>query len=294
MAAFRFFAGMMLTEIKSIVVCGAGTMGSGIAQAAAQSGFQTMVYDLQQTMLDKSKTGISKSLDYLVSKKKISEEEKGAVLDRIQFTTELNNCRADLVIEAIVEIPEVKYDLFRQLSAVNASTTLFASNTSSLSISDLQKNIPNPERFAGMHFFNPANIMKLVEIVRGEQTDPLVVKTLADLAIKMGKVPVQCKDAPGFIVNHVARTYYLEAMHLLSSGVADIESIDAIMEATGFKLGPFRLMDLIGMDINYSVSEIVWKALGRPDRLEPAAIQKQKVEAGELGRKTGQGFYSYS
>ncbi len=294
MCAFRFFASMMLSNINSIVVCGAGTMGSGIAQVAAQSGFRTTVYDLQEAYLDKSKTGIVKSLDYLVSKQKIGPEEKAAVLDRILFTTEIKKCSADLVIEAIVEIPKVKLDLFHQLDLVNPSTTLFASNTSSLSITDLQKDILNPERFAGMHFFNPANIMKLVEIVQGSQTDTQTTDTLAALAVKMGKVPVHCKDAPGFIVNHVARTYYLEAMHLLTTGVADIETIDTIMEATGFKMGPFRLMDMIGMDINYKVSEIVWDALGRPDRLQPATIQKQKVEAGELGRKTGKGFYDYA
>ncbi len=289
----RFFARMVANTIKTIAVCGAGTMGSGIAQVAAQAGYRTIQFDVQEAMLDKSRAGIEKSLGFLVSKEKITAEEKSAIMGRLQFTSDITTCKADVIIEAIVEIPEVKRDLFQQLDAINQPETIFASNTSSLSITELQHFVKRAENFAGMHFFNPANIMKLVEVVKGDQTAQETVDTLYNLSLKMGKVPVHCKDAPGFIVNHVARTYYLEAMHLLEKGYATIVTIDEAMEATGFKMGPFKLMDLIGMDINYKVSEQVWEALGKPDRLKPSPVQRAKVAAGELGRKTGKGFYDY-
>ena len=285
---------MPLEKIKTICVCGAGTMGSGIAQVAAQAGFQTIQFDVQQPMVEKSKAAIEKSLQTLFDKGKITVAEKDAILNSILFTSNLQDCKADVVIEAIVEKMEVKVQLFHQLAAINNADCILASNTSSLSITDLQQQVPLPERVAGMHFFNPATIMKLVEIVRGKLTDSAVTDTLFALAQKMGKVPVHCNDAPGFIVNHIARPYYLEAMRLVEQGVASIEQVDEIMEATGFKMGPFKLMDLIGMDINYSVSQIVWEALGKPERLKPSVLQQQKVEAGELGRKTGKGFYSYN
>jgi 3-hydroxybutyryl-CoA dehydrogenase len=284
---------MDIPESTTICVCGAGTMGSGIAQVAAQSGFRTIQFDLSQPMLDKSKASIEKSLDYLVGKGRITRLESEAVLSRLSFTTNIQDCLADVVIEAIVERAEAKADLFAKLAAINSAHTIFASNTSSLSITALQQMVPHPQRFAGMHFFNPAHLMKLVEVVKGAKTSDETIDVIYALAQRMGKVPVHCNDAPGFIVNHVARPYYLEAMHLLEAGVADAETIDSIMEATGFKMGPFKLMDLIGMDINYSVSEQVWQALGKPARLQPSAIQKAKVEAGELGRKSGKGFYSY-
>ncbi|HSK11734.1 MAG TPA: 3-hydroxyacyl-CoA dehydrogenase NAD-binding domain-containing protein [Phnomibacter sp.] len=285
---------MLIQNIRTIAVCGAGTMGSGIAQVAAQSGYRTIQFDVHAGMLEKSSEAINKGLEFLVNKGKLSGHEKQEILSRLTFTDSMDACKADVTIEAIVEKPEVKNGLFGQLAEINAPDAILASNTSSLSITALQRSVRNPARFAGMHFFNPANIMKLVEIVKGEQTSGDTVDTLFALAKKMGKTPVQCKDAPGFIVNHVARTYYLEAMHLLEKGYADIGTIDEVMEATGFKMGPFRLMDLIGMDVNYSVSYQVWEALGRPDRLRPSEIQKAKVAAGELGRKSGKGFYTYS
>ena len=284
---------MNLSHIKTIAVCGAGTMGSGIAQVAAQAGYQTIQYDVSNDMLEKSKSSIEKSLDLLVSKKRITSSERDTIVRRIFFTSDINFCVADVVIEAIVEKPEAKMALFAQLHEVNGSLCLFASNTSSLSITRLQQMVPHPGRFAGMHFFNPANIMKLVEVVRGEFTEQQTVNNLYTLALTMGKVPVHCKDAPGFIVNHVARTYYLEAMRLVEEGWTGIETVDEIMEATGFKMGPFKLMDLIGMDINYTVSKEVWEALGRPDRLMPSALQKYMVDSGRLGRKSGKGFYTY-
>lgn len=279
--------------IQTICVCGAGTMGSGIAQVAAQAGYNTILFDVQPAMLAKGRDAIAQNLDRLCEKNRISTADKDAALARIQFTDNINDCVAELVIEAIIEKQEAKTALFSQLAAVNTPDTVFASNTSSLSITALAATIPGPERVAGMHFFNPAPLMKLVELVRAEQTSQQVMDTLAETVTAMGKTAVICKDAPGFIVNRVARHYYLEAMKLVENGYDDIRGIDAVMQATGFKMGPFALMDLIGMDINYHVSQIVWNALGQPRRLAPSPVQGAKVEQGKLGRKTGEGFYMY-
>jgi len=282
-----------MNEIKIIGVCGAGTMGSGIAQVAAMAGYDTILFDLSRDMLTKSRAAITKNLDRFVLQGKMEVWEKSECLHRIRFTDNINECIADFFIEAIVERKEAKSSLFNQLAAINNTETVFATNTSSIAVSDIAAAVSNPSRVVGMHFFNPAPLMKLVEVVKAEQTDAAVVKTVVNLARQMGKTPVVCKDAPGFIVNRVARPYYLEAMKLVEEGYATIETIDAVMEATGFKMGPFRLMDLIGLDINYSVSNIVWEALGKPERLTPSPIQKQKLTVGELGRKTGKGFYEY-
>jgi 3-hydroxybutyryl-CoA dehydrogenase len=280
--------------IQTICICGAGTMGSGIAQAAAQSGFRTIQFDVNDAMLEKSKASIEASLDFLVQKQKLASEAKASILERIQFTSNILQCKADVVVEAIVEKMDAKVNLFTQLATLNNAETILASNTSSLSITSLQKHIAHPGRVAGMHFFNPAHIMKLVEVVKGEQTSEFTMDALYALSVQMGKTPVRCKDAPGFIVNHVARPYYLEAMKLVQQGMASFETVDRILEATGFKMGPFKLMDLIGMDINYSVSVQVWEALGKPERLKPSILQKTTLDAGNLGRKTGKGFYTYA
>lgn len=275
-------------------MAGAGTMGSGIALAAAQSGYDVTLFDTNPTVLEKAGTAIIKNLDFLVEKNKISPEEKTQVFQRIQFSSAIEQCKADLVIEAIVEIETVKTALFNQLAAINTEKTIFASNTSSLSISAIQSHVVNPERVAGMHFFNPAHIMKLVEVVSGSQTAANVAETLMQVCIRMNKTPVLCKDSPGFIVNRVARHYYLEAMKLVELNIATFENVDSIMEASGFKMGPFRLMDLIGMDINLAVSQSLYDAFDHEPRFRPAALQQEKVSKGELGKKTGKGFYSYS
>lgn len=268
-------------------------MGSGIAQVAAMGGFQTLLYDVDAGMLEKGRAAIVKSLQALKEKNKISPEDEQAVMGRISFVHDLRDCIADCIIEAIVEKPDIKLDLFLRLAALNGPTTILASNTSSLSLTDLAEKIPHNERFAGMHFFNPAPLMKLVEVVNTSHTNGKTTQLIKEAAQKMGKVPVICKDAPGFIVNHVARPYYLEALRLVEEGLGDIDTIDALMEASGFRMGPFRLMDLIGNDINYAVSCSVYEAMGRPERLRPSPIQEQKVLLGELGRKTGKGYYHY-
>ncbi len=281
-----------LQIISTICVCGAGTMGSGIAQVSAMAGFNTILFDVNEAMLFKGKTVIENSLQKLLDKGKIAAGEKDAITNRLQFTNRLDDCVAELIIEAVVENETAKVQLFNNLAAVNKKDTIFASNTSSISVTAIAEKVENPSRVAGMHFFNPAPVMKLVEVVKTQLADENTIETIVAVARQMGKVPVVCKDAPGFIVNRVARHYYLEAMKLVEQGIADIETVDNIMEATGFKMGPFRLMDLIGLDINYSVSNIVWEALGKPERLKPSPLQKAKVEAGELGKKTGKGFYT--
>ena len=279
--------------VQTLCVCGAGTMGSGIAQAAAQNSIYTILFDLNEAVLQKAETSIQQNLQSLVAKQKISEAEQNEVMSHLSFTNELNQCIADVIIEAIIEKPEAKIALFNQLAEINHREVVFASNTSSLSISQLQQKIVEPQRVAGMHFFNPATIMKLVEVVKGEETNEDSIQTLISLANQMNKVPVVCKDAPGFIVNRVARPFYIEALKSAEDGIADFATIDAIMEATGFKMGPFKLMDLIGNDINYAVSCSVYEQLGKPERLKPSPIQKEKVDSNQLGRKTGIGYYKY-
>ncbi len=280
--------------IHTICICGAGTMGSGIAQVAAQAGFHTLLYDANKEMLTIGKAAIEKSLAILESKNKISSAEKESTLSHLRFVSDTNDCIADIIIEAIVEKVEIKVGLLNQLAEVNHSETIFATNTSSLSVTKIAAGVMHPSRVVGMHFFNPAPLLKLVEVVKAEQTNEEVVKAVYELAIQMGKTPVRCKDAPGFIVNHVARPYYLEALKLLELGLADIETIDELMEASGFKMGPFKLMDLIGNDINYAVSCSVYEQLGKPERLLPSPIQKEKVANKELGKKSGKGYYEYN
>jgi 3-hydroxybutyryl-CoA dehydrogenase len=280
--------------VQTLCVCGAGTMGSGIAQAAAQSDIYTILFDLNTEVLQKAEASINQNLDSLVQKQKITEKQRRSINGNLQYISDINGCIADVIIDAIIEKPEAKIALFNQLAEINHSETIFASNTSSLSITQLQQKIVQPQRVAGMHFFNPATIMKLVEVVKGEQTNEQVIKALVDLAAQMNKIPVVCKDAPGFIVNRVARPYYIESLKLVGDGVADFATIDALMEASGFKMGPFKLMDLIGNDINYAVSCSVYEQLGKPERLKPSFIQKEKVEKGELGRKTKKGYYNYN
>lgn len=280
-------------NINTICVCGAGTMGSGIAQVAALSGYITIQFDVNGDMLAKSKAGIEKNLQWLLDKEKITTAQRDQCIQNLQFTNNPGDCIADLVIEAIVEKKDAKTALFNQLSLINAHTTIFATNTSSIAVTDIASALTCAERVIGMHFFNPAPIMKLVEVIKTDHTDKEVLTAVLQVAAKMGKTAVVCKDAPGFIVNRVARHYYLEAMKLVEEGSATIETVDAVMESSGFKMGPFKLMDLIGMDINFGVSNIVWEALGKPERLTPSPLQKQKVDTGELGRKTGKGFYQY-
>jgi 3-hydroxybutyryl-CoA dehydrogenase len=280
--------------IQTIAVAGAGTMGNGIALAAAQHNFTVVLFDTNEKGIEAAKITINKNLDFLLNKEKITTEQKLHIYNKILFTTNINECIADLIIEAIIESIEIKKTLYNNLAAINAPNTILASNTSSLSITDIQENVPLPERVCGMHFFNPAHVMKLVEVVAGKNTSDETIKIVYDVCIQLKKQPVICKDAPGFIVNRVARHFYLEAMHLATEQNIPIENIDALMENAGFKMGPFKLMDLIGLDINYAVSQSVYHAFDDKVRFKPAAMQAQKVAEGNLGRKTGKGFYDYT
>jgi 3-hydroxybutyryl-CoA dehydrogenase len=280
-------------KVNNICVAGAGTMGSGIALCAAQNGFEVILFDLNSQVMEKAIGGIKKNLTILLEKNKITAEEKELIFNRIKFTSDIHDCKSSLIIEAIIEKMAVKTELFNQLASINSAETIFASNTSSLSIDELQRNVSNPERVAGMHFFNPAQIMKLVEVVKAVKTSEQTISVLVELCKQLQKTPVVCKDAPGFIVNRVARHYYLEAMRLVEKGIADIESVDALMEASGFKMGPFKLMDLIGNDINLAVSQSLYEAFKQEPRFQPSELQIEKVRKGELGKKTGKGFYDY-
>jgi 3-hydroxybutyryl-CoA dehydrogenase len=279
--------------INSICICGAGTMGSGIAQIAAQHGFHTILYDINESIIGKARTRIDTDLQLLVDKKRLTAVDAEKAKSHLLFTSDLNNCIADLIIEAVVERAEVKIGLLNQLSEINHSETIFATNTSSLSVKSIAEKVMRPERVAGLHFFNPATIMKLVEVISTDLTRADIIESLTTFAKQLGKTPVLCKDSPGFIVNRVARPYYIEALKIVELGVSDPETIDRMMEASGFKMGPFKLMDLIGNDINLAVSTSVYEQLSKPERLKPSPIQQEKVNNGELGKKTGKGYYKY-
>lgn len=282
-----------IDQITTIVVCGAGTMGAGIAQVAATAGYNTILYDLQATILEKARQQISQQLEAAVKKERMTSAEKEAVLERLSFTGTAADCKADLIIEAIIEKTEAKTALFNELAGINGPDTIFATNTSSLSVSHIAKGIVHPERVAGMHFFNPAPLMKLVEIVSGENTTPAIAELLFTLSQRLGKTPVMVKDTPGFIVNRVARHYYLEAMQVASEGVADYKTIDRLLESAGFRMGPFALMDLIGNDVNLAVTRSLYEAFDKAPRFTPSPLQEAKVEEGALGKKSGKGFYNY-
>lgn len=279
-------------NIETIAVCGAGTMGRGIAQVCAAAGFSTLVYDPNEAVLEKARQELNDTVARLVAREKITTTQGEDLLHRLQFSADINQCTGDLIIEAIVELPEVKQQLFKQLAAINDPGTLLVSNTSSLSITQLAAAVPQPERFAGLHFFNPAALMPLVEVVQGAATSAATVEVLVQLVRHLGKTPVRCTDSPGFIVNRVARPFYIEALRMAEAG-ASPEQIDRILEDRGFRMGPFRLMDLIGHDVNYAVSCSVYDQLGQPERLKPSYLQEAKVKAGELGKKTGKGFYKW-
>lgn len=268
-------------------------MGSGIAQSAAQAGFTTLLYDLNPSMLDKAEHDIRQSLHKLVARNKLSAEEKEKIIQRIRFTNNLQFCRADIFIEAIVEKTEVKSTLFNQLAEINNDECIFASNTSSLPVTRIAELVKNPERVIGMHFFNPAPVMKLVEIITTKYTSDHTKQAIETLAKQMGKTAVICKDSPGFIVNRVARPYYIESLRLNEENLTTHSQTDRLLEASGFKLGPFKLMDLIGNDVNYAVSVSVYEQLGKPERLKPSTIQEDLVKNGKLGKKSGEGYYRY-
>jgi 3-hydroxybutyryl-CoA dehydrogenase len=278
-----------------IGVVGAGTMGSGIAQVAASHGHRVWLYDVR---LQYAERGLERVRDMLargVELKKVDPAEMQATLDHIQPTTDLQNLSAaNLIVEAAPEDLNLKRELFQNLDRLCPPETLLTSNTSSLSITSLGGTTRRPDKVAGLHFFNPAPLMGLVEVVRADRTSDETISSLIDLARRWGKTPVVARDTPGFIVNRVARPFYGEALRLLDERVANVETIDRIARVAGFKMGPFELMDLVGIDVNFAVTQSVYQAFFDEPRYRPHPIQQRMVEAGMLGRKTGRGFYDYT
>ena len=282
------------TETKVLVV-GAGAMGSGIAHVAAAAGHTVYLYDTRAEAVDKGRAGIERDLRFLVGKGKLAEADANAVLARVIPVTDLATARdAGLAVEAIVENLEVKQKLFREFESLLAADAILATNTSSLSITQIGAALARPERLAGLHFFNPAPRMKLVEIVSGLATAVAVADTLYATAKAWGKVPVHATSTPGFIVNRVARPFYAEALRVLAERAADAATLDAALrDGCGFPMGPFELMDLIGHDVNFAVTNSVFDAYFGDKRFTPSLIQQELVAAGRLGRKSGRGFYDY-
>ena len=284
-----------MSKVKSIAVVGAGTMGAGIAQLAATNGCSVDLVDVNGDVLARSLEGIRKRLDRSVEKKRITAEVRDTIFGRITPNEAIRDLGGvELAIEAVVENLEIKHKVFAALVEATPASTVLATNTSSLSIGKIAEAVRDPSRVVGMHFFNPAPIMPLVEVIAGEHSANASVELAFDAAGGWGKVPVRAKDTPGFIVNRVARGFYLEALRLLGEGVGGVDEIDAVMRThAGFKMGPFELMDLIGIDVNLAVSTSVWEQFDRHARFTPHPIQKELVDAGHLGRKTGRGFYGH-
>ena len=284
-------------------VIGSGAMGSGIAQVAATAGHAVIIYDSNKSALEKSKSSLESTLKKLVEKQKISEQKATEISSLITYADDLKSfSECGLVIEAVVENLEVKQKIFSELENTVSGECILASNTSSLSITSIASACKNTNRVVGIHFFNPAPIMPLVEIIPGISTDKNVVETSRKLIDSWGKITVLAKDTPGFIVNRVARSYYGESIRIYEEGIADLPAgqagfatIDwALREFGGFKMGPFELMDFIGNDINYKVTETVWEQFFYEPRFKPSFTQKRLYEANYFGRKSGKGYYDYS
>lgn len=285
-----------LSPETPVAVVGAGAMGAGIAQVAAQAGHRVALLDARPGAAEQAIAGIGKTLDRLVDKGRLEASRAAATKARLSGANTLDDLAgAGLVIEAIVEDLAAKQALFAELEARVSRSCILATNTSSISVTAIGAALQHPQRLAGLHFFNPAPLMALVEIISGLATAPEVAATLHATARVWGKKPVLARSTPGFIVNRVARPYYGEALRLLNEGAADCATLDAVFrEAGGFRMGPFELMDMIGLDVNFAVTRSVWQACFNDPRFAPSLIQSELVAAGRLGRKSGQGFYSYA
>ncbi len=285
----------MTINHSQIGVVGAGTMGAGIAQVSVQAGFETVVYDVSQEFIDKGLGRIRGFIQRSRERGKLDREEEERILARLSGSLKLEDLSgACLVIEAAPEKIELKREIFQKLDFVCDPESLLATNTSSLSVTAIAAATKRPERVLGTHFFNPPPLMALVEVIQGEQTDPVNIQKAVDIVRRLGKTPVRTKDTPGFIVNRIARPFYNEALRILEEGDVTVENIDRIMkDAGGFRMGPFELMDLIGIDINFTATESLYRAFFHDPRFRPSPIQHRMFLAGQLGRKTGKGFYNY-
>ena len=283
-------------SLIKIAIIGSGTMGSGIAQVAATAGCEVKIYDTNLNALEKSKSSLEDTLARLVEKEKIDNKEKIRIENAITYASALSELsHSDLVIEAIIENLDIKRKLFSDLETYVSPETILASNTSSLSIASIAASCQKPERVIGIHFFNPAPLMQLVEVIPAIQTSAEVLKTTVQTITDWKKVVAVAKDTPGFIVNRVARPFYSEALRIYEEGKADFATIDWAMKTIGgFRMGPFELMDFIGNDVNYTVTETVFTAFYFDPRYKPSFTQKRLSEAGFFGRKSGRGFYNYN
>lgn len=284
---------MKAREIQTVGIIGSGTMGQGIAQVCAMAGFNTLLFDVNEEILTKGLSTLQKNLEAGVEKGKISKTHAEEAIRRIKLVKNLNEIKVDIAIEAVVEKLDVKQKLFIELEEINQGKAILATNTSSIPITRIASVLKNPSSCIGLHFFNPVHIMKLVEIISGVATDQSLVSRLKDFSLRLEKIPVVAKDSPGFIVNRVARHFYVESLKVLEENVADVKTIDALMESAGFKMGPFKLMDLIGVDTNFSVTSSMYNSFHQDSKFRPSRIQQQKVDAGHWGKKTGKGFYDY-
>ncbi|HEU4600118.1 MAG TPA: 3-hydroxyacyl-CoA dehydrogenase family protein, partial [Solirubrobacterales bacterium] len=282
-------------KVGRVGVLGAGTMGRGIAQVAALGGYETVLYDLAPELAEAGAVSLREALDKGAARGRWSEDEARAASSRIETAAELDRLRGcDLLIEAAPESLELKRDLFTRLAGAVGPDPVFASNTSSLRVSKIAEGVPQPERVVGMHFFNPPALMKLVEVVAAERSSEQALAAATEVAERMGRIPIRAKDSPGFVANRLARPFSLESLRMLADGVADAARIDRIVRlGGGFRMGPFELLDLIGLDVNLSVARSFYAQGGEPARWRPSPIQERMVGEGLLGRKSGRGFYAY-
>lgn len=283
----------MSTHFHHIGIIGAGTMGRGIALTCAIAGYQVTLIDTHEQALEKAKSFAEQYLYTATSKGRLLPEQANAVRDKLHFTVDFNALRnTQLTIESIIEDVTAKCELFTQLEELLPDLTILATNTSSISINSLARNLKYPTRFLGIHFFNPAHVMKLVELIPSFYTESNII-TLAEAFVRsIGKQPVIVRDVPGFLVNRIVRNYYNEALRIVTECTASLEQVDTLLEGAGFRMGPFRLMDLIGIDTNLSVTKSVFEQYFFEPRYQPSRLQQNYVNAGLLGRKTGRGFYS--
>ena len=282
--------------MKNIAVIGAGTMGNGIAHTFAQSGYKVELIDISEESLEKGMDTISKNLDRMLSKEKITEEDKKSTLGNITTHTDISEgvAKADLVVEAATENTELKLKIFRHLDKATSENTILASNTSSISITQIAANVSNPERVIGMHFMNPVPVMKLVEIIRGYNTSDEVTNKIMDLSEKLKKVPVEVNDYPGFVANRILMPMINEAIETLYNGVAGVYEIDTVMKlGMAHPMGPLQLADFIGLDVCHSILEVMYDGFKNP-KYAPCPLLTNMVRAGKIGVKSGEGFYDYA